>query len=277
VSTTKFPGDKLLKGDELGRLVMLMRRELTEAEVCSVLNHRYDQAKWRAATLDYHNSKDRITRWDCDRIDERVIAFATEHGRWPGYRDFGRPNHLPSRGVFDYHNHARHWCRGEYRRRYLAGKPYEKPEHQTFWQRIVARVAEGELSPQLVLAIPNSTIRRDAIAAAGGGSWLVEGGAGSLVQQDDYGKLWRVNWAEPNTNDWSSHFVEVVNSTPQLDEDGSVKLVKGEPVFDHYFLRVPPTINTAKEAVAWTGHFEVPRFGKQQLGEREFAGFVAQS
>ena len=35
--------------------------------------------------------------------------------------------------------------------------------------------------------------------------------------------------------------VEVINSTPELDNS-----------FKTYFLRVPPNIKSAKEAVAWT-------------------------
>ena len=56
--------------------------------------------------------------------------------------------------------------------------------------------------------------------------------AGKRVQQDETGTLWRagVIWA-----------VEVVNGTEE--PDGSRKT---------YFLRVPPTVRTAREAVAWT-------------------------
>lgn len=56
--------------------------------------------------------------------------------------------------------------------------------------------------------------------------------SGKRVQQDETGSLWRagVIWA-----------VEVVNGTEE--PDGSRKT---------YFLRVPPTVRTAREAVAWT-------------------------
>jgi hypothetical protein len=60
----------------------------------------------------------------------------------------------------------------------------------------------------------------------------------TLVHQDDFGRLWE------DGSDGSGEpirIVEVVNATP--DEDGSSR---------HYFLRVPPSVGTAQEAVAWT-------------------------
>lgn len=56
--------------------------------------------------------------------------------------------------------------------------------------------------------------------------------AGKVVQQDETGTLWRagVIWA-----------VEVVNGTPE--SDGSYR---------RYFLRIPPTVMSAREGVAWT-------------------------
>lgn len=55
---------------------------------------------------------------------------------------------------------------------------------------------------------------------------------GKVIHQDQTGTLWRAGgiWA-----------VEVVNGTPELD--GSYK---------RYFLRVPPTMQSARQAVAWT-------------------------
>ena len=63
-----------------------------------------------------------------------------------------------------------------------------------------------------------------------------------LVQQDDFGKLWRT---ELSVDRERLTVVEVVNSTP--DPDGSYR---------RYFLRVPPAVSTAREAVAWSFDFE---------------------
>jgi len=58
------------------------------------------------------------------------------------------------------------------------------------------------------------------------------------VHKDEYGTLYkRRPWLDRDP----IVAVEVTNSTPE--PDGTNK---------HYFLRVPPTINTAREAVAWT-------------------------
>ena len=51
------------------------------------------------------------------------------------------------------------------------------------------------------------------------------------------GILWRKRWFEGDS--WAA--VEVVNGTPE--PDGTYK---------HYYLQVPPTVRTPREAVAWT-------------------------
>jgi len=57
------------------------------------------------------------------------------------------------------------------------------------------------------------------------------------ISSDETGTLWLKSW-----NHWDSwSAVEVVNGTPE--PDGSYK---------HYFLQGPPTMRTAREAVAWT-------------------------
>ena len=48
-------------------------------------------------------------------------------------------------------------------------------------------------------------------------------------------------WGKAQYNDEALVMLEVTNSTPELD--GSVK---------KYWLRVPPDVQTARQAVAWT-------------------------
>ena len=62
------------------------------------------------------------------------------------------------------------------------------------------------------------------------------------LAQDDYGKLWRT---DVRIGGERIQLVEVVNAT--AEPDGS---------FRRYFLRVPPTARTARQAVAWTFGFE---------------------
>ena len=70
----------------------------------------------------------------------------------------------------------------------------------------------------------------------GAANYLQDSNA-KLISQDKVGKLWRKEIPE----DEPLVMVELLNST--AEPDGSYKT---------YFLRVPPTIKTAREAVAWT-------------------------
>jgi hypothetical protein len=65
--------------------------------------------------------------------------------------------------------------------------------------------------------------------------FIAEGGA-DRVSQDETGILWRQRW---RWEAWAA--VEVVNGTAEAD--GTHK---------RYFLQVPPTVRSAREAVAWT-------------------------
>ena len=64
----------------------------------------------------------------------------------------------------------------------------------------------------------------------------VEQGGAVCVAKDDTGILWRRTW---QADSWA--VVEVINATPE--PDGTRK---------HFFLQVPPHLQTAREAVAWT-------------------------
>jgi hypothetical protein len=86
----------------------------------------------------------------------------------------------------------------------------------------------------------NAEIRRVLLERFGADRYVRESGA-QVVDADEIGTLYRVEFAD----DEPLVMVSVLNSTPEMD--GSRKT---------YLLRVPPTITTAREAVAWT--FDVP-------------------
>jgi hypothetical protein len=86
----------------------------------------------------------------------------------------------------------------------------------------------------------NTEIRRVMIDRFGQERFLAEAGA-IEVHRDDFGVLFR----KELPGDEPIVMVKVVNST--AEPDGS---------FKDYFLRVPPQITTAREAVAWT--FDLP-------------------
>lgn len=83
---------------------------------------------------------------------------------------------------------------------------------------------------------PNAEIRRVMIECHGQEKYLINGGAVE-VAKDDFGTLFKKS--VPNDEDLM--MVRVTNSTPEPD---------GE--YKDYFLRCPPTMRTAKEAVAWS-------------------------
>lgn len=85
-------------------------------------------------------------------------------------------------------------------------------------------------------AEPNAEVRRAKIERFGHARYLVASGARE-IHRDDFGALYRkdIPGNEPLV------MVKVVNATPE--PDGS---------FKDYFLRVPPGMQTAREAVAWT-------------------------
>jgi hypothetical protein len=62
-------------------------------------------------------------------------------------------------------------------------------------------------------------------------------GGAARVAEDETGILWRKSWLASDA--WAA--VEVINATPE--PDGTCK---------HFFLQVPATMRTARDAVAWT-------------------------
>lgn len=82
----------------------------------------------------------------------------------------------------------------------------------------------------------NVEVRRSMMEAFGVGEYVAQTGA-QKIAEDDFGTLWRKDMP----GDEAIAMVEVVNST--LNDDGTTKT---------YFLRVPPDMQTAREAVAWT-------------------------
>lgn len=82
----------------------------------------------------------------------------------------------------------------------------------------------------------NAEIRRVMVERYGLGRFIETSGA-IEVQKDECGVLYRWEFA----NDEPLVLVKVMNSTPEPDG-----------TFKPYFLRVPPSMTTAREAVAWT-------------------------
>lgn len=104
--------------------------------------------------------------------------------------------------------------------------------------RVPQQVIEAPqtLSANEITIERNSEIRRVMIERFGQERYIRESGA-KLIHRDDWGSLWR---AELN-GDEDLVMVQVTNSTPEPDG-----------TFKDYWLRVPPAMRRAHEAVAWT-------------------------
>ena len=102
-----------------------------------------------------------------------------------------------------------------------------------------------ELTARRIAGWANAERRRVAIERLGGIEAFLEAGGATLRSQDDFGKLWQTSFQIDG-----EHYtaVEVVNAT--AEPDGSYR---------RYFLRVPPTSRTARQAVAWTFGFDNAR------------------
>ena len=110
-----------------------------------------------------------------------------------------------------------------------------------FWHGVEMTERTGRdpdtVTPRQVLGWANAERRRVAMERIGLEPFM-RALRGTVVQEDDYGRLWRT---EREIDGEPFVAVEVVNSTPELD--GS---------FKRYFLRVPPTTQTARRGVAWS-------------------------
>jgi hypothetical protein len=93
-----------------------------------------------------------------------------------------------------------------------------------------------EITVQKIDNESNAEIRRVMLERFGQERFLLESGT-KPVHSDEFGTL----YFRPLADDEPLVMVKVKNSTPE--PDGS---------FKDYFLRVPPTAKTAREAVAWT-------------------------
>jgi hypothetical protein len=92
------------------------------------------------------------------------------------------------------------------------------------------------LTAEQITTEPNAEIRRVMLERFGYERYLHATGA-TKVQADDYGEVYRFS----RRDDSDVVMVKVVNATP--DPDGT---------FHDYWLRVPPTIQSAREGVAWS-------------------------
>ena len=93
------------------------------------------------------------------------------------------------------------------------------------------------VTPRRIAGWANAERRRVAVERIGLEAF-VRGLGGEVVQQDDFGRLWRTR---EQIGGERYVAVEVTNATAEAD--GSYR---------RYFLRVPPRMRSARAAVAWS-------------------------
>jgi hypothetical protein len=119
--------------------------------------------------------------------------------------------------------------------------------------RVPADVIERPdlITVQRIQDEPNAEVRRIMIGKFGYARYLKEAGA-NLKMQDECGKLWSID----RKDDTPLVMVEVLNSSPEPinyePQEGESYERIGNRIHKIYTLRVPPTMKTAREAVAWT-------------------------
>lgn len=137
---------------------------------------------------------------------------------------------------------------------------WPRGERYWFWRglRVPRRVVEEpeSLTVSDVDSEWNVEVRRVMLERMGFDRYVREAG-GRVIAEDDYGRLWRCRL--PPDERWLAFvgledseplvFVEVENATRA--PDGSAR---------RYFLRVPPTVRTPHEAVAWTFGLSASRY-----------------
>jgi hypothetical protein len=151
--------------------------------------------------------------------------------------------------------------------------------------RIPAELIEhpDQITVDRIDAEQNAEIRRVMMDLYGTARYLLDSGAAS-VNQDDYGILYR----KEVPNDEPIVMVRVLNSTPEPDgvmsNEEAVEAFGMDAVqkrlatmeklgvdgyqrarWKQYFIRVPPDIQTAHAAVAWTCGFDDPSKYRPQI------------
>ena len=111
-------------------------------------------------------------------------------------------------------------------------------EHAWHGVSVDARIIEepDSISIDEIDAMRNAELRRVLVERYGEARYLQDSGAEEM-QQDDFGTLYK----KEIEGDEALVMVKVVNSSPEPDG-----------TFKDYFLRVPPDVETAQQAVAWT-------------------------
>lgn len=195
---------------------------------------------------------DSYTRdWTEKSILDAIFAFMKKKGRWPRSRDLRRSNGLPSQWTLERTANST-WMTytgypGGYWRR---NSSWIRP--RDYWERRVA--ADKRCTPEMAVQLRNVLARKEAIDRIGFQTFINNGTATVLDEHPEFGTLYQLPGETPSE---PMILLKVVNSTPEPDG-----------TFADYYLRVPPTMTNAQEAVTWTFN------GNEALGPKPYAPLI---
>jgi hypothetical protein len=118
--------------------------------------------------------------------------------------------------------------------------------HVVHGVRVTKQIVDAPetLTPEQITSEPNAEVRRIMLERFGTERYIRESGA-KVIDSSDYGTLYRAELGD----DEPLVMVCVTNSSPEPDG-----------AFKDYWLRVPPTIERARDAVAWTFGIDPKRY-----------------
>lgn len=204
------------------------------AEACSMLGVDPEDAE-KAIQASYP------APWTESMILDALFRFMKKNDRFPKQQDFGLANDMPS--YWSYSNNANSawvWPR----QNWVSPRDY--------WERKIA--ADKRCDPTMAIQLRNVLARKEAIERIGFQTFIKKGLALLIDEDPEFGQLYQLPGETPSE---PMILLKVVNSTP--DPDGT---------FSDYYLRVPPNMTNAREAVRWTFH------GDEALGTQPYAPLI---
>lgn len=159
-------------------------------------------------------------QWTQKEILDALFAFHEKHGRWPVTRDLRLKNGLPP---------ERQW-------RWIATRGNWRIGARDQWERLIA--ADKRCTAEMAFRLRNVLARKEAIDRIGFDKLIKQKLATVIDDDPEYGTLYQLPGEMPKE---PMLLLKVINSTPEPDGK-----------FASYYLRVPPGMTSAREAVRWT-------------------------
>lgn len=205
-----------------------------------LMSHEQAAACFGVDVEDYKRESKKLDwkPWTTEAMKVAMFAFYEREGRWPMAREYKLANDLPPyrQWAFRGDNELSTW----------------DTRSNDVWERIIAR--DRRCTPEMAISFRNVLARKEAIDRIGFQTFIKKGIATVRDEDPEWGTLYELPGETPSE---PMVLLKVINST--AEPDGS---------FSEYYLRVPPTMFNAREAVRWTFG------GDEMLGSQVYAPLV---